>query len=222
MTEAGTARTPLNAERIVAAALELIDAEGLEQLSIRRLGEALGVQGMALYRHMASKDEILDGVRKLLVGQFAERLATRGPLPDWRSHLLAFAECYRAVARAHPRAFPLLATGAEKAWAYGRDIAGAALASLLDAGFDEATAIGAERTIIRYVIGFSLIDAANLDTPASPTADLAEVERSHPIVGKLLRSIEPADEELFLLGVALILDGLAARLASFGGRNPQE
>lgn len=212
MNEAATGRAPLSADRIVAVALELIDAEGLDQLSIRRLGDALGVQGMAVYRHVASKDEILDGVRRLLVAQFAERLAERSPFLDWRTHLLAFAECYRAVARVHPRAFPLLATGAEKAWAYGRDIAGAALASLLDAGFDEATAIGAERTIIRYVIGFSLIDAANAGTPAPPAADLAEVDRSQPVVGRLLRSIEPADEELFGLGVHLILDGLASRL----------
>ncbi len=209
-----SARRPLSAERIVATALELIDADGLEPFSIRRLGDALGVQGMAVYRHVASKDDILDGVRRLLVEEFAVRLRAAEPFTDWRSHLHAFGTCYRAVGRAHPHAFPLLATHAVTAWSHGRDIAGAALASLLDAGIDEATAIGAERTVIRYVIGFTMIDAANAaDTsPSAPAPD--DVSRTHPTVGRLVQTLLPTDEsdELFHLGLDLILDGLAARL----------
>ncbi len=206
-------RQTLSADRIVATALALIDAEGLEQFSIRRLGDALGVQGMAVYRHVNGKDDILDGVRRLLVEEFGSRMEHAGPFSGWRPHLHAFGTCYRAVGRAHPQAFPLLATHAVTAWSHGRDIAGEALTRLLAAGFDEATAIGAERTVIRYVIGFTMIDAANAADRSTQTSDLGEVDESHPAVGRLVRTLAPdgGDEALFHLGLELILDGLATR-----------
>lgn len=208
---AAKTRPPLTPDRIVRAALTLIDADGLEGFSIRRLGDALGVHGMAVYRHLHSKEAILDGVRALLVREFAERLAEAAPFRGWRHHVQQFGLTYRAVAQAHPQAFPLMATGAPKAWSYGRDIAGAALAALLEAGFDEATAIGAERTVIRYVIGFSMIDAARAGTGAD-APDLLDLERDDPALGRLVRSIEPDNtDELFALGLDLILDGLATR-----------
>ena len=208
-------RQPLTAERIVATALELIDAEGLDQLSIRRLGDALAVQGMAVYRHVRGKDEILDGVRRLLVEEFGDRLAAAGPFADWRTHLRAFGTCYRDVGRAHPDAFGLLATNAVTAWSHGRDVAAAALTALLDAGFDEDTAIGAERTVIRYAIGFTLIEAANADDPSAPAPPPDDVARTHPSIGRLVQTLSPADgsEDLFHLGLDLILDGLAFRLS---------
>lgn len=211
-------RQPLTAAHIVYTALAMIDEEGLEQLSIRRLGDALGVQGMAVYRHVSNKDDILDGVRRLLVEEFAERMSEAAPFADWREHLRTFGTAYRAVALAHPRAFPLLATSAEKAWAHGRDIAGAALAALTEAGFDDATAIGAERIVIRYVIGFSLIDAANQAEDQGPAPNLTDIDRSHPLVGRLVRSLDPpqGDDALFHLGLGLILDGLSARLGGGG------
>ncbi len=203
---------PLDAGRIADTALALIDEHGLDALSMRRLGGELGVQGMALYRHFVNKDEILDAVRHLLVEEFAERLASAAPSDDWRQHLRTFAVCYREVALAHPNAFPLLATGAEKAWAHGREVATAVLRSLLEAGFDEETAIGAERTAIRYVIGYSLIETATAGT-ARPTQEVAEVERADDPLARLVRSIATTpDEGLFTMGLDLILDGLASRL----------
>lgn len=207
-------RPQLSVVRIVATALELIDRDGLAQFSIRRLGEALDVQGMAVYRYVAGKDDILDGVRRLLVEEFGARMDDAGPFGDWREHMDAFARCYRAVGRAHPDAFQLLATGAEQAWWHGRTVAGAALTRLLDAGFDEQTAIGAERTVIRYVIGFGLIDAANAGDGEPTLPDVDDLDASHPAVGRLMRTLSPrgTDERLFELGLELILDGLATRL----------
>lgn len=208
------AQPPLDAARIAVTALALIDDHGLDALSMRRLGAELGVQGMALYRHFVNKDEILDAVRHLLVEEFAERLADAPPRDGWREHLHTFAVCYRQVALTHPNAFPLLATGAEKAWSHGREVAGAVLGHLLAAGFDEQTAIGAERTAIRYVIGYSLIETATAGT-ARPTPEVIQVERADDPLARLVRSITLApDERLFLLGLDLILDGLATRLPS--------
>ena len=207
-------RPPLSAERIVATALDVIDAEGLDQLSIRRLGDALGVQGMAVYRHVRGKEDILDGVRRLLVEEFGDRLSAAGPFTDWRTHLRAFGTCYRDVGRAHPFAFGLLATHAVTAWSHGRDVAAAALAALLDAGFDEDTAIGAERTVIRYAIGFTLIDAANAADSSAPVEPPADIAATHPSIGRLVQTLSPIEgsEDLFHLGLDLILDGLASRL----------
>lgn len=208
------ARRPLNRARIVEAALRLIDERGLDGLSIRRLGAELGVEGPALYRHVEGKEEILDGVRQLLVGEFAATQSARGPFSGWRDHLQSFAHAYRAVGLAHPEAFPLLARAADRAYAAGREVAAAALTCLIDAGFDRETAIGAERTVARYVLGFSLIGRAAEEAPAPvPVSELRELDREQPVLGDLVRSLGPErDEALFGLGLSLILDGLEARL----------
>lgn len=204
---------PLDAPRIAHAALALIDAEGLGGLSMRRLGTSLNVRGMALYRHYGGKAEILDAVRRLLVEEFAERLAA-APTPEgWREHLRLFAGAYREVAQAHPKAFPLLATGAELAWEHGREIAGAVLTTLLEAGFDEDTAIGAERTVIRFVIGNSLIETATAETAVTTPPDRDDVDPTDTSMTRLVQSITATPSEgLFRLGLDFILDGLASRL----------
>ncbi len=204
-TTESASRTPLSAERIVLAALDLIEAQGLAQLSIRRLGEALGVQGMALYRHLAGKEAILDGVRRVLITDFAERMGRSAPFADWRAHLRAFGQVYREVGRTHPQAFPLLASGADSARVSGIEAAEEVLDTLHDAGFDPVTAMAAKRTIVRYVIGFSLVDAA--DEPA-----LAEAAADPPEDGDRGGGAQSPDEALFADGLDLILDGLATRL----------
>ena len=204
-------RSPLTPDRIVRTALSLIDSEGLDRLSIRRLGDALGVEGMAIYRHVAGKDAVLDGVRRLLVEEFGERVQAAGPFSDWYDHLKSFGTCYREVTTAHPNAVPLLATHATVAWSHGREVAGAALSRLVDAGFQEDVAIAAERTVIRYVLGFSLIEAANRRDDADDGASTGSVDTDQPEVGRLLRSITANEDQLFDVGLELILDGLAAR-----------
>lgn len=205
---------PLDSQRIAVTALALVDEHGLDALSMRRLGSEMGVQGMALYRHFVNKDELLDAVRRLLVEEFAGRLDAVRPSRNWREHLTTFAVCYREVALAHPHAFPLLATGAEKAWAHGRKVAAAVLECLLAAGFDEETAIGAERTTIRYVLGYSLIETATAGT-ARATSEITQVERADDAIARLVRSIATtSDERLFTMGLEMIMDGLASRLPS--------
>src|SRR3954453_13520802 len=64
-----SARAPLTRDRILRAALVLIDRDGLDALTMRALGAALGVEGMALYRHVGSKERLLDGIAELLVSE---------------------------------------------------------------------------------------------------------------------------------------------------------
>jgi AcrR family transcriptional regulator len=62
-------RMALNTERVLRAAVELADAEGLDAVSMRRLAQTLGVVPMALYKHVANKDELLDGMMDVLIGE---------------------------------------------------------------------------------------------------------------------------------------------------------
>ena len=97
-------RQKLTRELIIDKALELIEQDGLENLSTRALGKNLGVQAMALYHHVPSKDALLDDVTARLASMIT--IPTEG---QWRSSLETMARSYIAIARSHPRAFPLLA-----------------------------------------------------------------------------------------------------------------
>ncbi len=104
MAKAG--REPLTRDAIITAALELVDAGGLEALSMRALGASLGVQAMSLYNHVANKEAVLDGLHERLMLEF--ELDASGT--DWAEVLRSGARSYRELARAHPQAFVLLAT----------------------------------------------------------------------------------------------------------------
>ena len=62
-------RTPLNRERVLRAAVALADEAGIESLSMRRLGQELGVEAMSLYNHVANKDDLLNGITDLVLGR---------------------------------------------------------------------------------------------------------------------------------------------------------
>ncbi|GHO57031.1 TetR/AcrR family transcriptional regulator [Ktedonobacter robiniae] len=98
---------PLTRQRVLEAALRLIDQEGLEGFSMRKLGASLGVEAMSLYNHVESKRAVFDGVIELLIVQ--------APLPVHpnatpREELWTTAHAFRDVLRAHPRVLPLVAT----------------------------------------------------------------------------------------------------------------
>ena len=98
---------PLTRQRVLEAALHLLDQEGLESFSMRKLGALLGVEAMSLYNHVENKRAVFDGVIELLIVQT--------PLPVHshatpREELWAMAHALRDVLRAHPRVLPLVAT----------------------------------------------------------------------------------------------------------------
>jgi AcrR family transcriptional regulator len=199
----------------VRAALALIDERGLDALTMRRLGADLGVEAMSLYKHVPSKDAILDGVRQLLLDEFAAALPA-GPTDDWRGDLAAFARAYRDLGRAHPEAFGLLARGPERAYVAGSALAEAAIARLIDAGFDRETAIHAQRTVVRFVLGASLLEQAADDAHAPVSgAEMAAIRSEAPLVSEVMGSFGPdSDEALFEFGLDALLAGIAQRAAS--------
>src|SRR5437588_9791440 len=76
-------RSPLTRERVLRAALVLVDAGGIESLSMRKLGQTLGVEAMSLYNHVANKDDILDGMVELVLSEF--ELPAEGD--DWEASI---------------------------------------------------------------------------------------------------------------------------------------
>jgi AcrR family transcriptional regulator len=109
-TDAGTparrAGHRLSRERVLTAALELVDRSGLEALTLRQLAAELGVEPAAIYRYAPSKQALLDG----LVEQVMSRLAVDPEDPDWRAQLHRDADSYRDLILAHPDVLPLIAT----------------------------------------------------------------------------------------------------------------
>ena len=93
-----TARTPLNRERVLQAAVELADAAGFESLSMRRLAEELGVVPMAIYKHVANKDELLDGMVAALICE----IAPPAPEQDWKSAVRLRVLSARQALQRHP------------------------------------------------------------------------------------------------------------------------
>lgn len=214
MSTAPEPRAPLTRERIVGAALAIVDEQGPEALSMRRLGAVLGVEAMSLYKHVEGKEAILDGIRALLIADFAARLPPV-PVGDWREDLAAFARAYRAVGRDHARAFPLLAQGPGRAYVVGAEVAEETIARLRAAGLGRESAIFAQRTIVRFVLGASLIDRAADVAPAPVVGEeLAALARERPLVGDLLRSIDDprTGDALFAFGLELLLDGIAVHV----------
>ncbi|WP_062355663.1 TetR/AcrR family transcriptional regulator [Herbidospora yilanensis] len=99
-------KVPLISRRkVLETALAIVDEEGLDALSIRRLGEALNVNGASLYHHFRNKDEILDGVTQLALE------SVEFPIPDhpsWRVWLPLTAHRTRAALVAHPGLIPVM------------------------------------------------------------------------------------------------------------------
>src|SRR5688572_4745470 len=98
-------RKPLNRDRVLRAAIAIADEDGLESLTMRRLGQALGVEAMSLYNHVANKDDILDGMIDIIFGEIG--LPEAG---DWKEAMRRRAFSSRAVLTRHPWAIGLVET----------------------------------------------------------------------------------------------------------------
>ena len=98
--------SPLSRELVLVTALQIIDAEGVDGLSMRKLARALGRDPMSLYRHAATKAELLDAVAERVLAQ----LSVDTTDVDWAAQLHTVARQFRDLARAHPHVVPLLVT----------------------------------------------------------------------------------------------------------------
>ena len=147
---ATTRRKPLSRERILDTALALVDEDGIEALSMRKLGQALGYEAMSLYNHVANKDDLLDGILDLVLAEM-EPPAPDGGLPAIRASALSA----HAALKRHPWAATMLMSPARirpARIAYME----ALLAALRGAGLSAETTYHAYHVIDAHIIGFSL------------------------------------------------------------------
>lgn len=195
-------RAGLTRRAITSEALRLIDERGLDALSMRTLGSALGVQAMSLYTHVPSKAALLDGVVELMLEELDTGDAAGG---DWRDSMAAFARSYRAIALRHPEAFRLFVQRPESGYRTAGEMAAEGLAHLRESGFSETDAILALRTVSRFVIGF------HLSSPPAGREPAAEVpDDAPPLARRLVAEVARGDDEpLFEFGLAALLAGMS-------------
>ncbi|MQY09017.1 TetR/AcrR family transcriptional regulator [Actinomadura macrotermitis] len=146
-------RPPLSIERIIEAALHIVDGQGLGRLTMRRLGDALEVEAMAIYHHLPrGKEQLLDG----LVAHVAAAPADERGAAGWRDALRRWSVSYRERLLAHAGVLPLLVTGRNPA------ALAATTASLREilrrGGIPEAGAAVAAHTLLGYVIGHTALE----------------------------------------------------------------
>jgi AcrR family transcriptional regulator len=198
---------PLDRGRVVRAALELIDRDGLDALSMRRVARELGVEAMSLYHHVRSKDDLLDGC----IEEVAASLDLGGMLAPgpWRERLKAGFTAYRALAHLHPHLFALVGRRPVRSLEVLRPV-DVALGVFADAGFTPAQSMRAFRVVNSYVYGFALseltglaVQAASSGSPAGDPADFPNLVRALPHAGDIA-----ADDE-FERGLDTVLDGVA-------------
>ena len=205
-------RQPLTRERVLAAALRLIDEHGLDQLSMRKLGAELGVEAMSLYNHVPSKAMLLQGVAELALSE----LELPGPeITDWRERLRVGLRSLRQVAKRHPGAYTLLVTARLTSPAAVVPVE-VAFDALYSAGFDDETTVYAFHTLIGYVLGYVLQE---LGGPfGTRTGAFAAAYDRLPATGQprirvfLPTGTESDPDAEFEFGLDEVLTGLAARL----------
>lgn len=144
----------LTRQRVLEAALQLIDRDGLEGFSMRKLGARLGVEAMSLYNHVENKGALFDGVIEVLVLQ-----APYHEMPEAtpQDELWAYIHAFRDVLRAHPRALPLVATNPFRTPA-ALAILDRLLATVYRANIHGVQAIYALQSIAGFMIGQTLLD----------------------------------------------------------------
>ena len=198
---------------MLTAAIGLADESGIDSLSMRKLGQALGVEAMSLYNHVANKDEILNGIVEIVLDEFE----LPSPGADWKAALRRTAISAYEVLVQHPWAASLVlsSTGMSRArLRYMESILG----TLRQAGFSAEMTDHGYHALESHIMGFTLRgvsmdlgsqeDLAGLATnflrelPREELPYLAEHIEQH------LKPRRPDDEGEFAFGLDLILDGL--------------
>ncbi len=214
-------RAGLSRDRVIAAALALVDREGIEALTMRRLAADLGVEAMSLYHWFPNKSSILEGLVEAVIQEMDQPVLAPGTDPA--EALIAGAWAYRRVLLAHPNALPVL-IARPLATPEGLQGIERALEILWAAGFPPAQAIGAVRAVGAYVLGDVAVQLGGLrdgwpegpahqsELPRFPLTSLPRTDfpRIHDLAATYVR--QPwTDDDLFAQGLHALVHGLVAR-----------
>jgi len=205
------ARDRLDRDRIVQAAVALVDGVGLEGLSMRKLGRELAVEAMALYHYFPSKDALLDAVVEAVVAEMGTPLETG----EWEERLRERFRSYRRLAQAHPHVFPLVGKRAVKSPEALAPVE-QMLEILRGAGFSPEQALQGFRTLSSYAFGYALSEVYGfaLEPNTDQAAAHFDVRTVDPERYPRMREIAPhviaCDHDTeFESGLDIILAGLA-------------
>lgn len=221
-----TPRKALDRDAIVRAALSAIDDAGAASLTMRGLGQQLGVEAMSLYRYVSGREDLLEAVVAHLLHGLSERLDD-GLAETWQGYLQTMAHEVRRIAVEHPAAFPLVATR-HPATPWLRpplrslELVEDFLSNLSGHGFDDERLVATYRAFSSFLLGQLLLEAASsgadtapVEVPLDegdaqiPNGDADVNLRDSPIVARLRPMLsEDHSAEEFEVGLETLLDRL--------------
>jgi AcrR family transcriptional regulator len=190
----------LSREQVVERALELADAEGVEALTMRRLGRELGVEAMALYTHVRSKADLLGALGSRILTEL--EVDPHEP-PDWRGRIESVCRAWAALRERHPHSFALIYRAHTGVVPVTEEL----MDALLSAGFTGADAWLAYQTLVFF------LDPPLLHWPHASPGEIWRLDSEGPH----LRELAPyasgfSWDDVWENGLELFLDGLEARL----------
>jgi AcrR family transcriptional regulator len=227
----------LSLDRIVTATLELVDEQGIGAATMRAVSSRLGVRSMSLYRYVRDRDELFDAVVERIVNELADDPEVQlRPVDGWRPYLVGMAHGVRRYARAHPHAFPLVATRPPAAPWVNPPLRSlrwveAMLTGLVLEGFSDEQVLFTYRTFNSFLLGYLLLETSAMtlrdpkpgdgsftgtDTISDNGGESAGQAAAGPVVGGLSparsaeqrEALQDADSPRELLDPA---DGIDAR-----------
>lgn len=202
MNDRGRAR--LTRQTMIDAALRLLDEVGLDGLTVRRLAAEFGVQSPALYWHIRTKQDLLDGMADAIVQ--AAGMGPPKPGEHWQEWLARRARAYRASLLAHRDGARVVA-GATALSPETVRMFEAELAAMTGCGFTPVLAVRTISTLTHYITGFVLQEQA-----ARPTGRPVE-EPAPTLMAALRAGGSPLGADAFEHGLRAIINGTAAALA---------
>ena len=196
----------LSLDRIVTATLELMDEQGIGAASMRAVASRLEVRSMSLYRYVQDRDDLFDAVVERIVNELADDPEVQlRPTDGWRPYLTGMAHGVRRYARAHPHAFPLVATRPPTAPWVNPPLRSlrwveAMLTGLAEEGFTDEQVLFTYRTFNSFLLGYLLLETSAMtlrdpkpgdgsftstDTVSNDGAEPGGSAATNPVVGGL-------------------------------------
>lgn len=194
----------LSRARILDAAVELVDASGIDALSMRSLAAKLGVEAMSLYNHVPSKEALLDGIVETVLDEVHAPVDGR----LWRDTLQELALRHRAAALRHPRVMLLFSSRTVTSPAWRRAVEDT-FAALERGGFPAPAAVNAYRVFWGYVVGYVHSELRNADSAGLDAYLAALPTDEFPATHAHAKPLAEIDRDAeFRRGVELLLDGI--------------
>jgi AcrR family transcriptional regulator len=207
--------------------MDLADRRGIELLTMRELGRWLGVEAASLYNHVTGKDDLLDGITDLVVGE----IDVPARAADWKEAMRRRAMSALNVFSRHPWASGLIDSREQMGPARLAYVDGV-LDALLGAGFSAEAAANAFMALDSYIYGFerqrtelNLGEGGADTTTAARSVQMAAPPEAYPALERVAREFAARPYDIaaaFEFGLDLILDGLERLLASRGSADSRE